>query len=41
MNEICPIIYQLCDNEKYSYDGLKLLSKKLTMLIDLPLSQEE
>lgn len=38
---ICPIIYKPCGNEKYSYDGLKILSKKLTKLNDLPLSQEE
>ena len=38
---ICPITYQPCGEENYSADGLKLLSKNLTQLNDLPLTQEE
>ena len=38
---ICPITYQPCDDKKYSANGLKLLSRNLTQLKDLPLTQEE
>jgi len=38
---ICPITYQPCGEENYSADGLKLLSRNLTQLNDLPLTQEE
>ncbi len=38
---ICPITYQPCDDKKYSDKGLKLLSRNLTQLNDLPLTQEE
>lgn len=38
---ICPITYQSCDDKKYSDKGLKLLSRDLTQLKDLPLTQEE
>ena len=38
---ICPITYQPCDDKKYSDKGLKLLSRNLTQLKDLPLTQEE
>lgn len=38
---ICPITYQPCGDKKYSDKGLKLLSRKLTQLKDLPLTQEE
>lgn len=37
----CPITYEPCGNRKYSEDGLKLLSKSLTDLKDIPLTQEE
>lgn len=38
---ICPITYQPCGDKKYSDKGLKLLSRYLTQLKDLPLTQEE
>ncbi len=38
---ICPITYQPCGDKKYSVKGLKLLSRNLTQLKDLPLTQEE
>ena len=38
---ICPITYQICGDKKYSDKGLKLLSRNLTQLNDLPLTQEE
>lgn len=38
---ICPITYQPCGDKKYSDKGLKLLSRNLTQLKDLPLTQEE
>ena len=38
---ICPITYQPCGDKKYSDKGLKLLSRNLTQLNDLPLTQEE
>jgi len=38
---ICPISYQPCGDNKYSGKGLKLLSRSLTQLKDLPLTQEE
>ncbi|WP_337865370.1 HipA domain-containing protein [Ignavibacterium sp.] len=38
---ICPITYQNCGDKKYSNKGLKLLSRNLTQLKDLPLTQEE
>jgi serine/threonine-protein kinase HipA len=38
---ICPITYEPCGNERYSAKGLKVLSRNLTNLKDLPLTQEE
>ena len=38
---ICPITYQPCGEENYSADGLKLLSRNLVQLNNLPLTQEE
>ncbi len=38
---ICPITYEPCGDKKYSLEGLKLLSRNLNELRDLPLSQEE
>lgn len=38
---ICPITYQPCDDKKYSERGIKLLSRKLNNLNDLPLTQGE
>jgi serine/threonine-protein kinase HipA len=38
---ICPITFKPCGKEKYSAEGLKLLSKNLVQLNDLPLTQEE
>ena len=38
---ICPITYQPCGEKKYSEKGLKLLSRNLTKLNNLPLTQEE
>jgi len=38
---ICPITFQPCGKEKYSAKGLKLLSRNLVHLNDLPLTQEE
>ncbi len=37
----CPIIYEPCDDKKYSEKGLKLLSRNLTRLDDFPYTQEE
>lgn len=37
----CPITHQFCGEKKYSDKGLKLLSRNLTQLNDLPFSQEE
>ena len=38
---ICPITYQPITKGKYSLDGLKLLSKNLTLLKDLNYTKEE
>lgn len=38
---ICPITYQFCGDNKYSEKGLKLLSRNLTRLKDLPFTQAE
>ncbi len=38
---ICPITYQPCGDKKYSDKGLKLLSRNLTQLKNLSLTQEE
>lgn len=38
---ICPITYKPCGNNKYSEEGLKLLSPGLKYLNDLLLTQEE
>lgn len=38
---ICPITYQPCGDKKYSDKGLKLLSRNLTQLKDLPFTQKE
>ncbi len=38
---ICPITYEPCGDRKYSEKGLKLLSRNLTDLQDLPYTQEE
>ena len=37
----CPITYELCDDQKYSQKGLKLLSKSLENLKDFPYSPKE
>ncbi|MFH1197698.1 MAG: HipA domain-containing protein [bacterium] len=37
----CPITYELCEDQKYSAKGLKLLSPNLKGLNDLELTQEE
>lgn len=37
----CPITYELCGNQKYSIQGLKLLSKNLKDLKDFPYSSKE
>lgn len=37
----CPITYEPCGKEKYSREGLRLLSRSLTALNDIPLTQEE
>ena len=37
----CPITYELCGDQKYSVNGLKLLSPNLKKLNDLELTQEE
>ncbi len=37
----CPITYELCENERYSKKGLKLLSPNLKTLSDLEFTQEE
>ncbi|MDP2365958.1 MAG: HipA domain-containing protein [Ignavibacteria bacterium] len=38
---ICPITYQPCSDNIYSEKGLKLLSRNISQLKDLPLTQEE
>jgi len=38
---ICPISYEPCGNSKYSHKGVKLLTKNISTLNSLPLSQEE
>ncbi|MCL5029804.1 MAG: HipA domain-containing protein [Bacteroidetes bacterium] len=38
---ICPITYNPCGDRKYSLEGLKLLSRNLNDLKDIPLTQEE
>ena len=38
---ICPITYKPCGDKKYSEEGLKLLSRSLTGLKDIPFTQEE
>lgn len=38
---ICPISYEPCGDKKYSEKGLKILSKKLNDLKEIPLTQEE
>lgn len=37
----CPITYEFCDDKKYSQKGLKLLSKSLKDLKDLPYTPKE
>ena len=37
----CPITYDACGDKKYSVKGLKILSKSLNELEDIPLTQEE
>ncbi len=37
----CPITYELCDDQKYSQKGLKLLSKSLKNLRDFPYTPKE
>lgn len=37
----CPITYEPCGDKKYSKEGLRLLSRNLTNLKDIPLTQEE
>lgn len=37
----CPITYEPCGDDKYSTVGLRLLSRSLTDLDDIPLTQEE
>jgi len=37
----CPITYELCDDQKYSKKGLRLLSKRLTNLNDFPYTPKE
>lgn len=42
MNRICPITYQaLKGKQKYSFEGLKKLSRQLKTLHDLPLNAEQ
>jgi len=38
---ICPITYEQCGKNKYSEAGLKLISKNLTKLNDIPFTQDE
>lgn len=38
---LCPIAYEPCGDEKYSSRGLKMLSRNLTRLNDLALTQED
>jgi serine/threonine-protein kinase HipA len=38
---ICPLTYEPCGNRKYSEEGLKPLSRNLSDLKDIPLTQEE
>ena len=37
----CPITYELCETQKYSNKGLKLLSKNLKNLNDFPYTAKE
>ncbi len=37
----CPITYELCDDQKYTQKGLKLLSKSLKNLKDFPYTSKE
>ena len=37
----CPITYELCGEKRYSVKGLRLLSKSLKQLKDLPFSAQE
>ena len=37
----CPITYELCDDQKYTQKGLKLLSKSLKNLKDFPYTPKE
>ncbi|HEY9166640.1 MAG TPA: HipA domain-containing protein [Candidatus Kryptonia bacterium] len=37
----CPITYEPCGDDKYSKEGLRLLSRSLSTLNDIPLTQEE
>jgi serine/threonine-protein kinase HipA len=37
----CPVSYKPCGDDKYSIAGLRLLSPKLTTLLDLPFSASE
>ena len=37
----CPITYELCEDQKYSKNGLRLLSRKLTQLNDFPFTSKE
>lgn len=37
----CPITYENCGDSRYSQDGLKLLSKRLTNLKDFPYTSKE
>jgi len=37
----CPITYELCESEKYSKNGLKLLSRNLKNLNDFPYTAKE
>lgn len=37
----CPITYQLCGEQKYSKEGLRLLSPRLQNLKDFPFGEEE
>ena len=37
----CPISYELCGENQYAADGLKMLSRSLTKLAPLPFSAQE
>lgn len=37
----CPITYELCENQKYSMKGLKLISRNLKHLKDFPYTPKE